>query len=76
MTTETLSSPELLVKYGVWPEIKGWEELQDMPRYFPGRNILVKAHVHNLTHAPEYSSYDAGQTERYVTHNAVLEGIT
>ena len=76
MTLETLQTPDLLVKYKIWPEIKGWEELQEMPRYFPGRNILVKTTVNNLTRSPDYQSFDPRQSQKYVTHNAVLEGIS
>ena len=25
---ESLSDPSMLIKYGIWKEIKGWEELQ------------------------------------------------
>ena len=42
---ESLSDPSMLIKHGIWPEIKGWEELQSMPRYFPGRDIIVKTTV-------------------------------
>lgn len=42
---ESLSDPSMLIKYGIWKEIKGWEELQTMPRYFAGRDIIVKATV-------------------------------
>jgi len=44
----TLSSPEMLTKFGIWPEVRGWRELQTMPRYFKGRPILVKACVNTL----------------------------
>ena len=37
MNLETLKSPELLTLFGIWPEIRGWREMQQTPRYFEGR---------------------------------------
>jgi hypothetical protein len=45
-----------------------------MPRYFPGRNILVKTHVNPLIESKQYSIYDSKIKETYVTHNATLVG--
>jgi len=45
-----------------------------MPRYFSGRNILVKTQVNPLIESENYSSYDPTVKEKYVTHNAVLLG--
>ena len=42
---ESLSTPNMLVDLGIWPEVKGWQELQQMPRYCAGRDILVRANV-------------------------------
>ena len=33
----TMSTPAMFNKFGIWPEIKGWKEMQASPRYFPGR---------------------------------------
>ena len=63
----------MLVNLGIWPEIKGWQELQTMPRYFPGRDILVKATVEPSHDSQNYMRYDSKQ-EKYCTHNAKLIG--
>jgi len=47
-----------------------------MPRYFHGRNILVKAPVFDRTQSPDYQSYNPSQSKKYVTHNAILVGIS
>lgn len=51
---ETLRTPQMLTKFGIWKEVKGWTELQSMPRYFPGRNILVKATVDPILASKTY----------------------
>ena len=76
MTLATLSTPDMLVNYGIWPEVKGWDELQRMPRYFEGRNILVKAKVHIQPKQKNYMTFDEEAKEKHVTHNAVLKGIS
>ena len=70
---ESLSDPSMLIKYGIWSEIKGWEELQKMPRYFAGRDIIVKATVNPFVGNQHYMMYDPSQ-ETYSTHNAKLVG--
>ena len=45
-----------------------------MPRYFPGRNILVKTTVNPDHDSPDYMSYSTTETEKLVTHRATLVG--
>lgn len=71
---DSLSTPQMLQATGIWEGPRGWDDLQMMPRYFPGRNILIKTKVvidHDLAN---YMSYD--QTgESFVTHRATLIGM-
>ena len=45
-----------------------------MPRYFAGRNILVKAKVELDHDSPNYMAYQQNAPERFVTHRATLVG--
>jgi len=45
-----------------------------MPRYFPGRKILVKANANPDHDSPDYMAYSRGEAEKLVTHRATLVG--
>ena len=70
---DSLSTPDMLVDLGIWPEVKGWQELQRMPRYFVGRDILVRANVNPAVDAANYMMYDPS-SDKFATHNARLVG--
>lgn len=57
---ETLSTPGMLVDYGIWGSMpKGWKTMIDSPRYFPGRQVLVKHYVKALLNTDnEYMDID------------------
>ena len=70
---DSLSTPDMLVGLGLWPEVKGWQELQHMPRYFAGRDILVRANVNPQVDAANYMMHDPA-SDKFATHNARLVG--
>ena len=45
-----------------------------MPRYFAGRNILVKAKVELDHDSHNYMAYSPSAAEKFVTHRAILIG--
>ena len=45
-----------------------------MPRYFPGRKILVKAKINPDHDSPNYMAYKPDEPEKFVTHRATLLG--
>jgi hypothetical protein len=32
-----MATPQMFNELGIWPEVKGWKEMQASPRYFQGR---------------------------------------
>ena len=64
----------MLNDLGIWQGPSGWDDMQVMPRYFPGRPILVKAPVHIEQSSPAYMTYNpqAIGKEKFVTHKATL----
>ena len=71
-----MSNPNLLVDLGIWPEnsLKNWDFMQSSPRYFQGRQLLVKHCVDPLIESPQFMRYDKNQSNKFVTHNAILVG--
>lgn len=64
----------MLQSYGIWTGPLNWEDLQHKPRYFPGRAILVKAHVETRKDSANYMLYRHDAREKFVTHRAHLVG--
>ena len=76
MSLESMATPELFMKFGFWPGgVRGWSDLQSMPRYFKGRKILIKTTVDPYIDSDTYMSYNP-KGERFVTHNATLVART
>jgi hypothetical protein len=73
-----LSSPDFLVKFGVFEEApKGWEEMMSSPRYFAGRaQVLVPWFIQNKqVDAPDYMALSPVPTnngEKFVSHRAQI----
>ena len=75
-TLESLSTPEMLVNLGIWAAApRGWDDLQEMPRYFAGRPILVKTKVVTVVSSPNFMKYSSGSQDKFITHNATLVGM-
>ena len=68
----TLATPSMLNDVHFWPTVKGWSNMKNSPRYFPGRRLLVKTHVQPMIGSINYAQYDATVHNRYVTHKATL----
>ena len=66
----------MLNDFGIWQGPHSWHDLQTMPRYFPGRPILVKATVDIEHSSPSYMEFvQNSNLDKYVTHRAELIGI-
>ena len=65
----------MLNDFGIWEGPHGWDHLQTMPRYFPGRPILVKATVDIEHSSASYMEFvKNANLDKYVTHRAELIG--
>ena len=65
----------MLQSMGIWNGPRGWDDLINMPRYFPGRPILVKAPVELEHDLESYMTYKQASADKFVTHRAQLIGM-
>eukprot|EP00039_Didymoeca_costata_P010562 m.142504 g.142504 ORF g.142504 m.142504 type:complete len:1028 (-) comp14879_c0_seq4:265-3348(-) len=75
--SDNIPTPDVLVKLGLWESVpRNWNAMKSSPRYFVGRQVLVRARVHNIPGHNQYMKISPSSScDELVTHKAVITSI-